>query len=896
MIEHKAYPFEFSVIMAVYNVEPWLREAVDSLIAQDFGFENIQLILVDDGSTDGSGLICDEYAKRYPDHVLVIHKENGGLSSARNVGVHASCGKYLSFFDPDDLLDRQVFSSVHEFLITHEEVDITAIPMMLFGDQTGEHPANQKFKKGTRTIDLNKEWTAFHLSLASSFLRADVAKQYCFKEDLVMATAEDAKEMLKLLLRSPKLGVVNNGYYHYRKRGGSQVSRSTQTPLGYTPYLRDFSQWAIDYSISQLGVVPKFVQNIVLYDLQWKIKASEFPTDILGEDGAVEYLACLKRILSHMDDQVILNQKNIWPEHKAWILEQKYGTEFRVVKRKHDAKLAIQNATHFNLNQSKTYLEFFYIKDGICSIEGYTTIYPSHIENVEVYAVINGKEHLCEMVERNSYLYALGEPISKRVGFKFSFSLCRNQEKYKIRLLTRINGVVIENRNLNAGKFFPVSQEWPSSYSIQENWCLSMGTEYLYISSCGRRGHIKKERAFLQELWKRNERGNRKAVFVRIAYHILKKIKRKPIWLISDRINKADDNGEAFFRYMQENHKKEIRSYFVLSKVSSDYARIIKIGPVVNNLSLKHKMLLLLCDYNISAQADAITANPFYGYDAGVRDILSRERFIFLQHGVTKDDISGWINRYNKNFYGLVACAYPEYQSFFQASYFYDEKRIWLTGFPRFDRRYHDEKHCITIMPTWRMYLMQTADKGTGLRELRPEFFDSDYFKFYQGLLTNRKLIESAEKLNYRIFFFAHPNIQPHVSAFKADSYIEILGLNTNYNDVYAQSDLVITDYSSAVFDFAYLRKPLVYCHFDAKELFAGEHVYTKGYFDYERDGFGEVEYDLEGTVDRIIEYMENGCQLKEKYRDRIDGFFAFNDQNNCQRVYEKIMELDKGK
>ena len=62
MEREMSFPFEFSVIMAVYNVEPFLKEAVDSLIAQDFGFEKIQLIMVDDGSTDGSGAICDAYA------------------------------------------------------------------------------------------------------------------------------------------------------------------------------------------------------------------------------------------------------------------------------------------------------------------------------------------------------------------------------------------------------------------------------------------------------------------------------------------------------------------------------------------------------------------------------------------------------------------------------------------------------------------------------------------------------------------------------------------------------------------------------------------------------------------------------------------------------------------
>ena len=100
----------------------------------------------------------------------------------------------------------------------------------------------------------------------------------------------------------------------------------------------------------------------------------------------------------------------------------------------------------------------------------------------------------------------------------------------------------------------------------------------------------------------------------------------------------------------------------------------------------------------------------------------------------------------------------------------------------------------------------------------------------------------------------------------------------------------MITDYSSAVFDFAYLRKPIIYTHFDSQDFFGGKHTVKPGYFDFERDGFGEVEYDLESTVNRIIEYMENGCQLKDMYRERIDKFFAHNDKNNCQRIYDKVM------
>ena len=78
--EEFGFPYKFSIVMAVYNVEPFLREAVDSVLAQDIGFEeNVQLILVDDGSQDCSGAICDEYKEQFPNNILVIHKENGGV-------------------------------------------------------------------------------------------------------------------------------------------------------------------------------------------------------------------------------------------------------------------------------------------------------------------------------------------------------------------------------------------------------------------------------------------------------------------------------------------------------------------------------------------------------------------------------------------------------------------------------------------------------------------------------------------------------------------------------------------------------------------------------------------------------------------------------------------------
>ena len=157
--EQLGYKYKFSIIMAVYNVEKYLDEAVQSLVDQTLDFKsNVQLILVDDGSPDGAGAICDKYAELYPDNVVAVHKENGGVSSARNVGLTYVAGKYVNFMDPDDMLTPSTLESVAAFFDEKfEETNVVAIPMNMFGAMNGSHYLNDKFKKGTRVINLQKE-------------------------------------------------------------------------------------------------------------------------------------------------------------------------------------------------------------------------------------------------------------------------------------------------------------------------------------------------------------------------------------------------------------------------------------------------------------------------------------------------------------------------------------------------------------------------------------------------------------------------------------------------------------------------------------------------------------------------------------------------------------------
>lgn len=103
-----------SIIIPIFNVEKYLCKCIDSAIAQTY--KNIEIILIDDGSQDGSKNICDEYSKKY-ENIEVIHKENGGLSDARNVGIEEAAGKYLFFLDADDYIDKDTIFIMYSRLV-----------------------------------------------------------------------------------------------------------------------------------------------------------------------------------------------------------------------------------------------------------------------------------------------------------------------------------------------------------------------------------------------------------------------------------------------------------------------------------------------------------------------------------------------------------------------------------------------------------------------------------------------------------------------------------------------------------------------------------------------------------------------------------------------------------
>lgn len=888
--------YKFSIVTAVYNVEAFLAEMIDSVVNQTIGLEHIQLILVNDGSTDGSGAICDRYGEQYPDNIVVIHKENGGVSTARNEGLKYVRGELVNFLDSDDKLSENTLEDVYDFYQAHrDETDLIAIPMYFFDGQTGGHILNYKFNQGTRVVDLDTEWQNPQLSLSSAFVRWEAFQGLKF--DTRLKYVEDAQLVQKILAKKQTMGLVSEARYDYRRRSigeMSAVQSSISSKAWYNQSVRYFSLELLQWFTDNYGYVPLYAQYMIMYDLQWKIQLTTVQDSVLNKEEKIELIELLKTVFQYIDDQVIQAQRNIMREHKIHVLRLKHSGKLPLRQLDGDYGIVSDNKVIYKMSTFPIRVEFVNIEREYCIIDGSVSFFYQPFDKYEIGAMCQQKEYPAEVYKRRKEGKSLDYEIYHQDMFKIRVPLSRENEN-PITLYLKHGEEKIHLTDIREGVFLPVCKTYENSYYVHHDWVLQMKNDTICLRPYDKQAVSRMERNFRKELWKSNGVGERKAVLSRIAASICRKCLRKPIWLVSDRAAKAGDNGEAFFRYLCEHHKN-ITPYFVIYRNSDDFKRMSRVGKVVAKDSFKHKFLLLLSDYIISSHAEIEIFNPFNGYSDPYRDLLAKTKFIFLQHGVTKDDVSSWLNKYSRNLYGFVTAANPEFKSIVDPNsrYFYTDRQVWLTGFPRYDRLYRDDQKQVVIMPTWRKYLMSHFDRETGDWVLKAGFEQSAFFKFYNELLNHERLLDAAKRYGYQICFFPHPTLQRFMGMFQKAEQVKFLDPYTQYRDIYATSSLILTDYSSAVYDFAYLRKPIMYTHFDAEEFFAGGHAYEKGYFDYERDGFGEVEYDLEGTVDRIIEYMANGCQMKDKYKERVDQFFAYNDQNNCQRLYDRIMELER--
>lgn len=199
-----------SAIIPVYNVEATLQRCVESVLNQSF--TDWEMVLVDDGSTDGSGAICDQYA-REDTRITVIHKENGGLSDARNCGLDAAQGEYVTFIDSDDYISADTFGKIMEVAHNHTEADVIEYPIIVHKGHRSEY----HLKFDLQTYDDAKEYwiqcKAYnHTYACNKFFRRHLFTRIRFPKGKYF---EDAWTLPLILNEKPVVMTCPEGMYYY---------------------------------------------------------------------------------------------------------------------------------------------------------------------------------------------------------------------------------------------------------------------------------------------------------------------------------------------------------------------------------------------------------------------------------------------------------------------------------------------------------------------------------------------------------------------------------------------------------------------------------------------------------------------------------------------------------
>ncbi len=313
----------FSVIAATYNAEPWLAAFFHSLTTQSIGFDqHIEIIIVDDGSTDNGAAVVKKWIAQFPHNISLICQENAGPAAARNRGLEVFQGEWVTFIDPDDFVSENYFATVAAFL--HETPEFNgfaaACRFVYYNEAHGTvsdtHPLNFKFFEERTVVDLSDRPEYIQVSAATCFFRGSVLKNSDIRfDDRVRPGFEDGHFISRLFLATEKtkIAFLRDAVYFYRKRSeaDSLVDTAWQKREKYfseTYYgLLDTAKQAE----SKFGKAPHYIQNVLIYCLQWYIKRMidkklSYPFTC---DERQRFFDILRLIASHIDADVILFSK-----------------------------------------------------------------------------------------------------------------------------------------------------------------------------------------------------------------------------------------------------------------------------------------------------------------------------------------------------------------------------------------------------------------------------------------------------------------------------------------------------------------------------------------------------------------------------------------------------------
>ena len=836
-----------SIVCAVYDVARYLPDFFASIERQGSAPGELEVVMVDDGSTDGSLAAVEAWRDRAPFPVVVLRHANAGQSAARNLGLDHATGTWVTFTDPDDMLAPGFLAAITAFMRRHPDVPLVASMPVVFEERTGRelrHARHRQYAAGDRVANLDEEPSTFSGSSSVSFFLLDRIRSTGLRfNPLVRPNFEDGQFAVcyVLDLPEPRIGLVPSARYLYRRRadGTSSIQRSHADPGRYTAVFEHGYRDVIARAKARHGSVPAWLQQVLVYELTWYLIEDErlTATVMIPADVIPVFHEHLAAVLRELDPAVVA-------DHRVRRLKPTWRDILSHAGRPDPWRSATAAVTGV---------------DDALRLERVTYRYTGSAPAETV--TIRGRPVDPAWAKSQAHVY-YGRPlIHTRVlwlPLHPDVTLELDGEPVRIRPL-RLRGRGQAARDDEAS-----------------------GTS-----------------AMPRAITRAVTRVRRSAVLRRARSGSVRD-RYRDAWVLADRANEADDNAERLFEHLRD-HRPDINAWFAISGDAPDYARLRATygDRVVARGTPAFTQLMLNASWLLSSHADRVVSRPHE-----LAWLIDRPtwRFGFLQHGVIKDDLSIWLN--GKQLDLFVVSTEPEWASIAGdgTTYGYTGKETRLTGLPRFDRLLRKarevepgERSLVLVAPTWRSWLTSSIDPETFERTMDSGLAESRYWREWEAVLRSPRIAETLAAAGWTLGFMPHPIMQPMLGSLDLPPHVRPLTFTgEDVQGLYARAGLLVTDYSSVAFNVAYVDGPVVYFQFDREAVLRGQHIGRPGYFDYERDGFGPVVTTAEAAIEAIIAQVVRGPQPGPPYRDRIDAAFPERDGRACERVIAAIESMNR--
>lgn len=810
----------------------------------------------------------------------------------------------------------------------------------------------------TDIIRLKRQPQDVNLMLHSYFIRCYLVnskeRHMWFNEKIEDDSAVEF--VLRLIIEFPNnlLLPKQSVYYKFQLEDNFSACRSQQCEWWY---MDSFDTWMIPYlkrAKETMGVLPKYIKAAFFYLLYVKYRANMNYLDkkVLNKNQVKEFYLKTSQLLQFIDNRMIFSKsvfKNLTIPRRLriWFLELKaqgvgkqcdpiiWGNKLclwtheifkfdelikQIAVDSMDQKMIIdmnlndqimlpkvveieENETLINLcelEKEHVVLQAINYRNGNLEIDGILSLgnfLPP--EKIKLYAIIEGRMIQASYIEIYGFNKVFGEIYERKYMFHVPIYVpVYNDKISEIKFVVQINENLVEIEIRTGKPYTHIQSGIKGQYwNFYDTWSMNLVRKtILRLKKDTPRQLEDREKKYQQQLdilAKENENVQR-ALDIRKEYFSIKQeCAGKRIWITFDKLYKAGDNGEYIFHYIDEN-VEDIDIFYLINDDAPDYERLKDNAHVLVWGKDETIALVLHAEAILTTHGDIA---QYVGLNSDIAPYLCdlmNSYNVCIQHGLTVQDIAKFQNRLFTNLHLYMCASSYEIRNLSRPIFGYDEEQLKLVGLARYDGLRNADKRQILITPSWRRNITNTnIVHATNMYNIN--FKKSDYFRIYNDLINDEKLIRFAKKNKYKIIYLIHPALSAQIDDFDKNEYVNIIAATSDmsYEKILTESSLMVTDYSGVQFDFAYMRKPLLYYHPEELPPHYDESI---GY-SYEKDAFGPLIHTHENIVNQLCEYMENNCKMKSEYVERANRFFAFDDFNNCARIFNAIndyIEEDK--